>query len=145
MTQGASGSADLDARYGRARQRGIDRRLGWLIAGLALAGGLAVLVFGGWQQQSALEYRTISYAVVDERTVRVTVEVSAPQRSEVACSLEALSTSYATVGWRLLQPGPSDNLTRRFDVTLVTTAPATTGTVRSCWLLEGAEAAPIAG
>lgn len=127
----------LDERYGRRRQRGIDRRLGWSVAGAALIVGLAVLLFGGWHSTSSIEFRDLSYDVVDARTVRVDFEVTAPPGSPVACAVEALSPSYATVGWKILELPVSEQRTRRFTETLVTSYEATTGALRSCWVLEG--------
>lgn len=126
----------LDERYGRTRQRGLDRRLGWGLAAVALALGLAVLIFGGWQTTSSIEFRDLSYDVVDARTVRMDFEVTAPPGAPVACALEALSPSYATVGWRILELPAAEQRTRRFSETLVTSYEATTGALRSCWVLS---------
>lgn len=127
----------LDERYGRGRQRGIDRRLGWGIAGAALLLGLVVLLFGGWYSTSSIEFRDLSYDVVDARTVTVDFEVTAPAGAPVACALEALSPSYATVGWKILELPASEQRTRRFSETLVTSYEATTGALRNCWVIEG--------
>lgn len=126
----------LDDRYGRSRQRGIDRRVGWVLAGAALLTGLAVLLFGGWHTSSTLEFRDLSYEVIDAAHVTVDFEVTAPRGSEVACAVEALSPSFATVGWRILELPTSDQRTRRFSETLVTSYEATTGALRSCWLIQ---------
>jgi hypothetical protein len=130
-------TAALDERYGRGRQRGIDRRLGWGVAIAALALGLVVLLWGGWQTTSTVEFRDLHYEVVDQRTVRLDFEVSAPPGTRVACALEALSGSYATVGWSILELPVTDQRTRRFSETLVTTYEGATGTLRSCWVVEG--------
>ncbi|MGK0716359.1 DUF4307 domain-containing protein [Leucobacter sp. W1153] len=126
----------IDERYGRRRQRGIDKRVGWILAGVALLTGLAVLLFGGWQDSSRVEFRDLAYSVESDREVSVSFEVTAPPRTELACALEALSPSFATVGWKVLELEPSPDRTRRFTDTLVTTSPATTGIVRSCWIRE---------
>lgn len=126
----------IDERYGRGRQRGIDKRVGWILAGVALLSGAAVLLFGGWQQTSQVEFRDLSYSVESDRGVSVSFEVTAPAGAELACTLEALSPSFATVGWKVLELDPSADRTRRFTETLVTTSPATTGIVRSCWIRE---------
>ena len=126
----------LDERYGRRRQRGIDRRIGWTLAAAMVLLGALVVFFGGWQSTSTIEFKSLDYEVVDERTVRVDAQVSAPAGEGVACALEALSTSRATVGWKIVELPISDDRTRRFETTLITTAPATTGSVRECWVLE---------
>lgn len=136
MTQSASGTDALDARYGRGRQRGIDKRVGWVVASIAVIAGLVFVFFGGWQQGTSVEHRTLSYSVESDTLVQVRYEVTAPAQSDVVCIVEALSPSYATVGWKLVELEPSNDRTRRFRETMVTTSPATTGTVRSCWVAE---------
>lgn len=125
---------ELDERYGRGRGRRIDRRLGWGIAIGLLAAGLAVLLFSGWQAASTIEFRVLAYSVIDDRTVEVDFEVTAPPGSEVVCALEALSESHAQLGWKVHELPVSEQRTRRFTDTLVTTGPATTGIVKSCWI-----------
>ena len=127
---------ELEERYGRGRQIGIDRRIGWGLALVAVVLGLVFVFFSGWQSTSRVEFRTVHYEVVDERTVRVDFEVTAPADARVACAIEALSPSRATVGWSVLELPVVDQRTRRFTETLVTTYGATTGTVRSCWIVE---------
>ena len=127
---------NLEERYGRSRQRGIDRRIGWSVAVGALLLGVAFLLFSGWQNSNRVSYNVVHYEVVEATTVRVDFEVTAPAESTVACALEALSESRATVGWRIIEWSTGDQLTRRFNESLTTTYAATTGNVRSCWLLE---------
>lgn len=128
--------AALDERYGRGRARRFDRRIGWAVAVLAIVAGLIVLLFSGWLPATNLQFRELSYEVVDDRTVHVSYEVTAPPGSEVVCALEALSSSYAQVGWKLVELPIAEQHTRQFTGTLVTTYPATTGLVKNCWLLE---------
>lgn len=132
----ADPAAELfDDRYGRGRQRGFDKRFGWIAGGVLLLGGLVFVLFGGWHQTSDLEFKTLHYAVIDDRTVMVDAQVTAPANTDVVCVIEALSTSRATVGWKLVELPASDERTRRFTADTVTTGPATTGTVRECWVL----------
>ncbi len=135
-TAGPSTSRLLDERYGRGRKRSIDKRFGWIAAGALVLAGVAVLLFGGWQQGSDLEFKDLDYAVVDERTVRVDVQVTGPADATLVCAVEALSESYATVGYKLVELPAGDERTRRFATTIVTTSKATTGTVRECWQHE---------
>lgn len=126
----------LDERYGRRRARGIDRRIGWMLAAVLVLLGLLVVFFGGWHLTSTVEFKSLNYEVIDDRTVRVDAQVTAPPGDAVACAFQALSTSRAVVGWKIVELPQSDDRTRRFDTTLVTTAPATTGNVRECWVLN---------
>ncbi len=132
----ASTDALLDERYGRRRRRSFDRRFGWIGGGALVLAGLAFLLFADWQQGNDLEYHDLDYAVVDERTVMVDVQVTTPARTEAICAIEALSESYATVGWKLVEVPASEQRTKRFKTNVVTTSPATTGSVRECWLIE---------
>ena len=136
MSEAPAQAAALDERYGRSRQRGIDRRLGWGLVGIALAIGIAVLAFGGWQKTNTVESKVVHYTVQGPRAVTIEYQVSAPTQTRVACALEALSKSYATVGWKVFELPPSDQRTRNLSETLITTYEATTGTVRSCWPVE---------
>jgi hypothetical protein len=138
-TPAAVTTADsLDDRYGGGRTRRIDKRVGWITAGALVLGGLAVLLFGGWQQGSDLEFKDLSYSIVDAHTVSIEAQVTAPADKTTLCVVEALSESYATVGWKLIELEPGDDRVRRFTSTVVTTAPATTGTLRECWITDPA-------
>lgn len=134
MTDQASQSL-LDERYGKGRKRTLDKRLGWVVGGAAMLTGLAFVLFGGWQQGKDLEFKDLHYSVVDDSTVSVDVQVTAPASATVVCALEALSTSHGTVGWKQVTIPPGDERTRRFTATMITTSPATTGRVRDCWEL----------
>lgn len=125
----------LDERYGRTRQRGIDRRVGWGVGGLIalLVGG--VLLFGSWRGTSDLEFKVVHYEVKDDRTVALDFDVTAPAQARVACAIEALSESFSTVGWRVLDLPPSELRTRSFHESIVTSYRATTGRVHSCWIV----------
>lgn len=124
----------LEERYGRKRSRSIDKRLGWFIASAAVLLGLVVVFFGGWQQNADVGAQVLHYSVVDGSTVEVDVQVTSPPDATVVCALEALSTSHGTVGWKLVTIPESESTTHRFTSTLVTTAPATSGFVRECWM-----------
>lgn len=126
--------AALDDRYGRSRQKGVDRRIGWVLAAALLLVGLAVLLFGNWQQADAVDARTIGYTINPDRTVEVRFDVSVAPGTPLVCAVEALSPSFAEVGWKAVELEPSEQRTRRVAETLVTTSEATTGHVKSCWV-----------
>lgn len=135
-----STASSLEQRYGRSRQRRVDRRVGLALGAvlLALIGG--VLVFGRWWESSDLEFTVVHYEVVDDRTVTLDFDVTAPSGAPVACAIEALSPSFSTVGWRVLELPESAVRTRSFTETILTTYRATTGRVHSCWIMTaGAE------
>lgn len=129
------GTADelLNQRYGRDKDRRFDKRFGWIAAGVLVLSGLALLVASGWQQTSSIEAKVLTNSVVDDRTVTIDMQITAPVGAVSFCALEALSESHAVVGWKIVELAPSDQHTRRTHETIVTTAPATTGSVRTCW------------
>ncbi|CAG7613933.1 DUF4307 domain-containing protein [Leucobacter soli] len=126
----------LDERYGRTRQRGIDRRVGWTLASAAVLLGTVVLFFSNWETAAGIEAKVVHYEVRDSRTVALDFDVTAPAGAPVACAIEALSESFATVGWRVLELPPSEQRTRSFTETITTTYPGTTARVHSCWIVE---------
>lgn len=125
---------ELADRYGRSRSRKIDRRVAWITIGIALAVGVWVLFFGNWKEGTELEFRDLNYSVVDDRTVQIDFEVTAPPQSEIVCALEALSPSFSQLGWKIIEVPVSDKRTQRMSETVITTARATTGHVKLCWL-----------
>ena len=130
----------LEDRYGRGKKRGIDRRIAWGAGAVLLLSGLAVLLFGGGLQSSNIEFKVLSYEVdATAASAMVDFQVSAKPGSEVACAVEALSESYATVGWKVISLPASDSRTQRLTESVVTTYPATTATLRSCWVLDRAD------
>ncbi len=128
----------LEERYGRSRSRSFDKRFAWIIGGVLVLAGLVFVFFGGWQQGTNIDFQELHYTVVDDSRVEIDIQVTAPPKATVICALEALSTSHGTVGWKIITVPESNERTRRFTGTLVTTAPATTGLVRDCWELTKA-------
>lgn len=126
----------LDERYGRGKKRSFDKRFAWIAAGALVLAGLGVLLFGGWQQGTNIDFRDLDYSVVDERTVAVDAQITIPVGTPAICAFEAMSESYATVGWKLVELPASDEHSRIMSATIITTSPATTGTVRECWTVS---------
>ena|SRR5690625_3296373 len=123
----------LDERYGRARRRRGDRRVAivaFVVLGLAVG---ALVVFGSFKMSNAPSFETTGYTITDDSDVQVRYTVSMPAGKTAACAVEALSESYATVGWKIVEIEASDSRMRRFATDLRTTAPPTTGHVKECW------------
>lgn len=125
----------LDERYGR---RGSPARR-WLIAvGLVVALSVIAL-FGWWTVQGSLQAvdsDTTSFDVVDEHSVTLGFQITAPPGSAVACAIEAQDEDHGVVGWRVVEIPASDLHARAFREVIPTTALATTGFVNSCWVLS---------
>lgn len=123
----------LDERYGRRRSRATP----WLIAGFSVVAAVALGLLT-WTTVTtaadAVDVDTTGYAVVDERTVTVNFQVSAPPGRTIACIVEAQDEEHGVVGWRVVEFAASEDHARAFRETIPTVAPATTGLVNSCWV-----------
>ena len=126
----------LEERYGTKRRAGIDRRIGWSAAILLIIGGIAYVLFSGWEESSRVAFSDIGYTIESDQSVQVRFEVTAPPGSELACAIEALSSSKGTVGWRVLTLEPVETSQQTVQATLTTTQTPVTGSVSQCWVLE---------
>lgn len=130
--------ASLEDRYGKNRSGRFDKRFGYIAGGALVVGGLVFLFFSGWNDTSTVEYRDIAHSMPDDQTVSVTFEVTSPANTPLLCVVEALNTSYATVGWKVIELPESSERTRTVTDSVITTNPATTGLVNHCWIPERA-------
>lgn len=121
----------LADRYGTGRPR---RGL-WITVGLVAA----VLVgYVGWtvvsSAMNSVDYDTVGFEIDDARTATVHFQVTSRPGIPVACAIEAQDTEHGVVGWRVVEFPASERTTRTFDVTVPTTAEATTGLASHCWI-----------
>jgi len=126
----------LDERYGRRRSPA--RR--WIVgAGIVVAVGIVALF--GWftvrGSLNAVDSDTTSFAIVDEHSVTLGFQITAPPGAPVACAIEAQDEEHGVVGWRVVEIPASELHARAFREAIPTTALATTGFVSSCWVLTG--------
>ncbi|MBL3699681.1 DUF4307 domain-containing protein [Leucobacter luti] len=127
----------LEDRYGTGRRRSLDRRFAWGAAGLLVAGGIAFLVFSGWQDGNQVSVQDIGHTDVSDLVVDVKFEVTGPANTPVACAVEALNKAKATVGWKIVELPVTAERTHTVTTRLVTTNPSTATTARACWVVEG--------
>lgn len=124
----------LDDRYGRRGARRGTRF--WTI--VAAVGVTAAVAVAAWFSFSAsattAEASTTGFELVDERTVTVSFQVSAPAGSSVACILEAQDEEHGVVGWKVVEYAASDDHSQAFRESIPVTAAATTGFVNNCWV-----------
>jgi len=123
----------LEERYGRRRQRGLDRRVAWSLGGALVLAALVFFIAVFWQGGNSVESKVVHYTVVDAQSVTLDYEVTSEPGASVVCALEGLSPSFATVAWKIVELPESEQRTRRFTETLRTTSEATTATIRGCW------------
>lgn len=126
----------LEDRYGTGRRRRFDRRFAWVVAAALVAAGIGFLLFSGWHETSRVEWQDIGFTKRGELAVDVKYHVSGPPDASVACAVEALNTSKATVGWKVVTLPPSEDRSQILTTDLVLTTPATAASVRECWILE---------
>ncbi|WP_307786129.1 DUF4307 domain-containing protein [Rathayibacter sp. SD072] len=146
IAEGADGTAlepdgfreagPLASRYGRTPRTRRGNR--WLFGAVALA---FVAVFAAWvvwagldSGRDGVDVQDTAHQVVDDRTVTVSFDLTAPVGTEVACAVQALNEQSAVVGWLVVEYPASDDRFRSFTETVRTTELANTGLISSCWL-----------
>ncbi|MEF2978272.1 DUF4307 domain-containing protein [Subtercola sp. YIM 133946] len=123
-------------RYGRTPKSGRRNRL------LALGFGAAVvLVIGSWViwagfdgTASTVDAQDKAYTVVSDTRVDVTLNVSVASGRTVSCAVEAQNEAHAVVGFKVIDVPASAQRTQQITTTVLTTEPAVTGVLDSCWL-----------
>lgn len=123
----------LDERYGRTRSP----RRRWVI-GAAVAVAAIVVGLFVWttvaNSLDAVDVDTTGFEVVDEHSVILSFQFTAPMGRSVACAIEAQDEEHGVVGWRVVELPASQDHVQAFRETIATTAPATTGFVNACWV-----------
>ena len=132
----APAAQSLEDRYGTGRRARFDRRFAWIAAGLLVAAGIAFFVFSGWQQPNRVAFQDIGFTKQGDTSVDVKFQVTTEPNTPVACAVEALNTSKATVGWKIVELPVTEQQSHTVTTRLVVTNPATAVSVRDCWLLE---------
>ncbi|MGN6301268.1 MAG: DUF4307 domain-containing protein [Angustibacter sp.] len=119
-------------RYSRPASRR-RRAILAVVAGLALVGALAWVVWAGLHQARAdVRWSDVGFVIVGDTAVQVTYDVGKDPGATAVCSLRALDVHKTAVGVAEVTVGPTDRrVTRRTD-TVRTSAQAVTGTVREC-------------
>ncbi len=131
-----SQSHSLADRYGTSKSATRARRVTlWVLAVVAL---VAIVAWAVWANPLRLgpsaQGDDLGHAVVDASTVEVAFSVTATPGHAFACSVEALNTAFAVVGWKVFVYPASDSRIQRFEESVKTTELATTGFVSKCWL-----------
>lgn len=126
--------ARLDERYGRGRN-GRRRTFGWAAFGIVAVAVTALLAwFTVSNAASDVDADLLGFTLVDEHTATVSFQITGHADREIACAIEALDESFATVGWKVEVYPPSGQQNRVHEVSVPTVGLATTGLVNSCWL-----------
>lgn len=138
MTDYGSGAVEqstIDARYGRTR--GAARRTRWFAIGVAATVGVVLtgwLVWGGLGGAAAqLQARDLGHRIIDDATVSVSWSLTIGPGSEARCAVQAMNSTFGTVGWKVVDIPASELVTREFTETVLTTERAVTGLIYRCW------------
>jgi len=78
--------------------------------------------------------RDIAHRVLDDRTVRISYDVSMPPGNTAKCALEVQNETHSIVGWKVVDIPASDSYTQAFTDTVRTTQLGVTGLIYRCWL-----------
>jgi hypothetical protein len=131
-----SGQDQLDARYGRTRQKGRrDRVIIWVGAtafAIVLAAWVIWVATDG--PDDTISSRDIGHRVLDDRTVRISYDVSMPPGTTAQCALQVQNDTHNIVGWKIVDIPASDSYTQAFTDTVRTTQLGVTGLIYRCWL-----------
>ena len=127
---------DLDARYGRTRSSAVRTRVVVVASAVAFA-----VVFGAWLLWAGIlgtpaqfQAVDIAHTVVDDGTVDVTWQFTVEPGTDARCAVQALNSTFAIVGWTIVDVPASSARTRDLTERLLTTEPAVTGLIYRCWL-----------
>jgi len=127
---------DLDARYGRSPRAKRNNRV--IVIGAAV-GFVAVfaawLVWGGLLEAPAqFEAKDTGYEIIDETAVEVRWQFNVPENTDARCAVQALNSTFAIIGWKVVDVPASDLRNRDLSTTVRTTEQAVSGLIYRCWL-----------
>jgi hypothetical protein len=129
-------AADLDARYGRTPTRARRARVFQIVAAASFVAVFAAwVIWGGlFQPGSQLEAKDTAHSVVSDSETLVTWEFSTNPGNAAQCAVQALNSTFAIVGWKVVDVPPSDQYTRVLTESVLTTEEAVSGLIYGCWL-----------
>lgn len=129
-----SPSTDLDERYGRRGPRSGP----WPTVVAAVILAAAAVAWFVWAnpigQRSAIEWSDLAHSIDSESSATTTWRLVVTPGRTVSCAINALNTTYAIVGWRIVEVPASAESVRDLTESLRTTERANTAFVYGCWL-----------
>ncbi len=132
----AGATVDLNARYGRSPSAQRRTRIVAISAAAAFVAVFAAwLVWGGLLEAPAqFETRDTGHQIHGDGSVSVTWQFTVTEGTPARCAVQALNSTFAIVGWKVVDVPASDQRTRSLTETVLTTEPAVTGLIYRCWL-----------
>ncbi|MDH6180335.1 hypothetical protein M2152_000517 [Microbacteriaceae bacterium SG_E_30_P1] len=126
----------LSSRYGRTPGTARRTRTIGIIAAVAVA-----IVFGLWlwwggllEAPAQFEAKDTGHTIESDSRVSVRWQFTAEPGTPASCAIQALDSTFGIVGWRVVDLPPSDQNTRVFTESVLTTERAVTGLIYRCWL-----------
>lgn len=136
-TAGEGSAALLAERYGTAPDPNRRRRLTWIIGGTL---GVLVLLVGAWFIVDGLRptatAQEVGFVVHDETSIEIIFDLTMRPGDRAECTVEALDARWGQVGLLDAQIGPMPDWVNRVHLDVATSAPAASGVVRSCALID---------
>ena len=129
-------ATELDRRYGRTRGSARRTRLILVAAAAAFAVVLvAWLVWGGLlSANSEIEAVDSGHTIVDDSLVQVRYQLTVEPGKTASCAFQAQNSTFAIVGWHIVEVPASERRTRTLGAEIRTTELAVTGLIYRCWL-----------
>ena len=127
---------DLDARYGRTPSTRRRTRVVALSSAIAFVVVFALwLVWGGLLGAPAqYDAQDTGHTIISDSEASVTWQFTAEPGTDARCAVQALNSTFAIVGWKIVDLPASTERLRKFTETLATTERAVTGLIYRCWL-----------
>jgi len=126
----------LAARYGRTTSQARRTRTIAIVGGIAFA-----VVFGAWlwwagilTPNAQFEAKDTAHSIESDSLVSVTWQFTVDPGLPASCAVQALNSTYAIVGWRVVDLPPSEDTIRTFTEQVRTSEEAVTGLIYRCWL-----------
>lgn len=131
-----SDHGSLDERYGRTTSR--RRRDLTIIWAGAAAFAVVLAAWVVWvafdDTDVTVASRDIAHRVLDDRTVRISYDVSMEPGTTAQCALQVQSETHRIVGWKIVDIPASERYTQAFTDIVRSTQQGVTGLIYRCWL-----------
>ena len=129
-------AAELDRRYGRTR--GNARRTRLILVSSAAAFAVVLVAWLVWagllSPDSDIEAVDTGHTIVDDSLVQVRYQLTVEPGTPVSCAFQAQNSTFAIVGWNIVELPASERRTRTLGAEIRTTELAVTGLIYRCWL-----------
>jgi len=133
---GDSSPTDLDARYGRSPKAQRNNKVALITVGAAFVAVFAAwLVWGGLLEAPAqFEATDTGFEIIDDSSVDVHWQFNVAEGTSAKCAVQALNSTFAIVGWKVVDVPAADVRNRDLSATVRTTEQAVSGLIYRCWL-----------